>query len=65
MVGRLIADGLVDELFLTTSPRLFGRHPNDGRKSLVEGVDLPNQVLDVLSIRRHDSHLFVRYRLRR
>ena len=51
----------MDELFLTISPRLFGRKVNDARKSLVEGVDLAGQPLELLSVRRHDSHLFLRY----
>ena len=63
LVGQLLDAGLLDELFITTSPRLFGRRPSDGRKSLVEGVDLGGLPLDLLSVRRHDSHLFLRYAL--
>lgn len=59
--GQLLDEGLVDELFLTTSPRLFGRRSSDARKSLVEGVDLLGGSLELLSIRRHESHLFLRY----
>lgn len=65
LVGQLVQEGVVDELFLTTSPRLFGRQANDGRKSLIEGVDLASQSLDLLSLRRHESHVFLRYGLRR
>ena len=65
LVGQLFQEGLVDELFLTTSPRLFGRRPNDGRKSLIEGVDLTGQPLELLSVRRDESHLFMRYAVRR
>ena len=65
LVGQLLRECLVDELFLTTSPRLFGRKASDGRKSLVEGVDLTGQPLELLSVRRHESHLFLRYALRR
>jgi riboflavin biosynthesis pyrimidine reductase len=63
LVGQLVRERLVDELFLTTSPRLFGRKGNDGRKSLIEGVDLAGQSLQLLSVRRHESHLFLRYAL--
>jgi riboflavin biosynthesis pyrimidine reductase len=63
LIGHLFGDGLVDELFLTTSPRLFGRRPNDGHKSLVEGVDLNGQAMDLVGVRRHESHLFLRYAL--
>ena len=64
LVGQLCQEGLVDELFLTTSPRLFGRKANDGRKSLIEGHDLAGHALALLSVRRHESHLFLRYSLR-
>jgi riboflavin biosynthesis pyrimidine reductase len=57
--GQLLDHGLVDELFLTTSPVLLGS--SDGRKSLVAGVDLAGQDLDLLAVRRHGSHLFLRY----
>jgi len=65
LVAQLVADGLVDELFLTVSPRLFGRYPGDGRKALIEGVDLPSspRSLDLLSARQHGSFLFLRYAL--
>jgi len=63
LVGQLLDAGLVDELFITQSPRLFGRRPGDGRKSLVEGVHLGGLSLDLLSVRRHESHLFLRYAL--
>ncbi len=64
LIGHLFREGQVNELFLTTSPRLFGRTPNDGHKSLVEGVDLGGQEMDLLGVRRHESHLFLRYALR-
>ena len=63
LVGQLLEEGLVDDLFLTTSPRLFGRWSGDGRKSLVEGIDLGGRSLTLSSVRRHESHLFLRYSL--
>lgn len=60
LVGTLLAKGLVDELFLTTSPRLFGRYLGDGRKALVEGVDLEGCSLELVSVRRHESFLYLR-----
>ena len=66
MVGQLISEKLLDELFLTTAPALFGRTEGDGRKALIEGVDLsgaPRSALDLLSARRHGSFLFLRYRV--
>jgi riboflavin biosynthesis pyrimidine reductase len=64
LLGELLKDGLIDELFLTVSPRLFGRWQGDGRKSLVEGVDLSGRQLELLSASRHESHLYLRYDLR-
>ena len=63
LVGQLLEEGLIDELFLTSSPRLFGRQPGDERKSLVEGVDLGGPTLQLSSVSRHDSHLYLRYSL--
>jgi riboflavin biosynthesis pyrimidine reductase len=61
----LLASGLVDELFLTMSPLLAGR-ALQSRLPLVEGVELlpdATQVLRLLSARRHENHLFLRYGL--
>jgi riboflavin biosynthesis pyrimidine reductase len=65
MFGSLLADGLVDELFLTLSPVLAGRGGAGSRLGLVEGVELLPQARvggRVVSVRRSDSHLFLRYR---
>jgi riboflavin biosynthesis pyrimidine reductase len=61
LVAQFFAEGLVDELFLTISPRLFGRFAGDLRRGLVEGVDLGGKPLELASVRRHASHLFLRY----
>jgi riboflavin biosynthesis pyrimidine reductase len=61
--SSLVASRLVDELFLTVSPLLAGR-AGSPRLSLVEGAELlPGTRLGLrpLSVRRHDSHLFLRY----
>jgi riboflavin biosynthesis pyrimidine reductase len=65
VLGELLRAKLVDELFLTTSPRLFGRRSGDGRRSLVEGFDLSGRSMELLSLRSHESHLFMRYALSR
>lgn len=62
LFAELFAAKLVDELFLTLSPRLFGRWPGDARKALAEARDLGGAALTLLSLRRHGSHLFLRYR---
>ena len=61
LVGQWLDEGLLDDLFLTRSPRLFGRQTGDGRKALVEGVDLDGRPLHLLSVRRHEAHLYLRY----
>ena len=64
LFSQLVQGGLLDQLFLTSSPALFGRFDADERKSLAEGLDLSGTVLDLLSARRHGSHLFLRYALK-
>jgi riboflavin biosynthesis pyrimidine reductase len=63
LFGELAANKLVDELFLTTSPVLFGRPPNNRRKSLSDRVDHAGAPLELLSARRHGSYVFSRYAL--
>jgi riboflavin biosynthesis pyrimidine reductase len=65
LFASLVAAGAVDELFLTVSPLLAGRAAGP-RLSLVEGAELLPGVEvrgELLSIRRHESHLFLRYAL--
>jgi riboflavin biosynthesis pyrimidine reductase len=67
LFGSLVTAGLVDELFLTISPLLAGRSPDGFRPALVDGVELlPDTRVAgrLLGVRRHGSHLFVRYGLR-
>jgi riboflavin biosynthesis pyrimidine reductase len=62
--GSLLADGLVDELFLTVSPVLAGRNAIGKRLGLVEGVELLPQLRTaprLASVRRGEDHLFLRY----
>jgi riboflavin biosynthesis pyrimidine reductase len=63
--GGLLAAGVVDELFLTSSPLLVGQAEPGARYSLVEGADLVQAAPQgrLLSVRRHGSHLFIRYAL--
>jgi riboflavin biosynthesis pyrimidine reductase len=63
-LGQLIAEGLLDELFLTIAPRLIGPAREGSRKSLVESADvlgLPESSARLLSLRLHGSYLFLRY----
>jgi riboflavin biosynthesis pyrimidine reductase len=63
LASELAAARLLDELFLTRSPTLFGRLTADGRKGLIDGVDLAGREVDLLGVRRHGSYLFLRYDL--
>lgn len=64
--GALLEGGVVNELFLTLSPRLAGDAGPDSRFRVVEGADLvPLLPGRPLSIRRHQEHVFLRYELER
>jgi riboflavin biosynthesis pyrimidine reductase len=63
LFAELVLERIIDELFVTTSPALFGRFKEDGRKSLADGRDLAGSPLELLSARRHGSYLFCRYAL--
>jgi riboflavin biosynthesis pyrimidine reductase len=65
--GELVTRGLVDELFVTVSPILAGRIASGRRLGLVEGVELLADArvgLHLLSLRRAQEHLFLRYSFR-
>ncbi len=65
VLGQLVAEGLLDELFLTTSPVLAGRG-RTSRPGLIDGLELlPDspEWSDLLSARRRASYLFLRYRI--
>jgi riboflavin biosynthesis pyrimidine reductase len=64
--GSLLAAGVVDEVFLTTSPLLVGDAGPGSRLRLVEAADLVAAEIRprLASLRRHGSHLFHRYQVR-
>jgi riboflavin biosynthesis pyrimidine reductase len=64
LLGALASEGLVDEVFLTRAPSLYGRTAGDRRKSFVDGADLRGAPLELMSLRRRGSYLFLRYALR-
>jgi len=59
--GQLIADGLVDELFVTNAPKLAG---GEG-PGLVAGLPEEPLALDLAWLLEDDGELFARYRVRR
>lgn len=66
LFAQLVADHVVDELFLTVAPRLAGRTKDKRRIALVEGVGFtpdraPRGAL--LSLKSADDYLFARYAL--
>jgi riboflavin biosynthesis pyrimidine reductase len=68
LMGDLLQARAVDELFLTVSPVIAGSGASVSRRSLAAGVDLlPRAGVEagLLSVRRSDSYLFLRYSLGR
>jgi riboflavin-specific deaminase-like protein len=60
--SALLAERLVDELFLTLSPLLAG---NADAPRIVEGPDLPEPLaLSLEWVLHHDDELYLRYRIR-
>ena len=65
VMGMLIREHLLDEVFLTVSPVAAGRD-RDTRLGMIEGVELlpKTEVWSrLLSARRHGDYLFLRYGL--
>lgn len=67
LMGGLIQRGLLDEAFITISPVVAGRD-RDARLGMVAGAEfLPGagHWTQLLSARRHDDYLFLRYGLKK
>ena len=68
LLGDFLADGVLDEQFLTLAPQIAGREAGDRRLSLVMGRTFaPRSPLfgELADLRRSGSHLFLRYRFPR
>jgi len=66
LLTRFVAEGLLDEQFLTIAPQLVGRDDQFHRPGLIEGQRLAPehpQWARLLSARQADSYLFLRYTL--
>jgi riboflavin biosynthesis pyrimidine reductase len=66
LMGEALKARIVDELFLTISPRIVGGGEEQPRPTLASGVELlPDAVQSgqLLSLHRKDAYLFLRYSL--
>ncbi len=66
LMGQLVRDGVVDELFMTLAPQVAGRSGHVPRLSLVEGVafDVASAPwARLIDLRIAGSHIFSRYGL--
>jgi riboflavin biosynthesis pyrimidine reductase len=63
--SQLLGLGLVDELFLSLSPKLAGGDPPDAEAlRIVAGEEFETPLeLDLRGVLQHGSHLFLRYRV--
>jgi riboflavin biosynthesis pyrimidine reductase len=62
--AQLLVAGLVDELFLSLSPKLAGGDEVSETLRILSGPEIdPPTALDLVSALEHDSHLFLRYRV--
>jgi riboflavin biosynthesis pyrimidine reductase len=62
--AQLLAEGLVDELFLSLSPMLAGGEATSETLRILSGPELdPPLALELMSALEHDSHLFLRYKI--
>ena len=67
LLGDFLAEGLLDELFLTLSPQVVGRNDATARLGLVAGrIFAPEHPLwaTLVGVKRGVSHLFLRYAFR-
>ena len=67
LLTRFVAERLLDEQFLTVAPQLVGRDDQFHRPGLIEGQRLAPgdpRWARLVSVRRAESFLFLRYRLR-
>ena len=65
LFDRFVADSCVGELFLTVAPQVAGRNMQQPpRPGFIAGVEfLPETapLLDIVSVKRHGNHLYLRY----
>ena len=65
LFGRFMADGCVDELFLTVAPQVAGRDTQRLRPGFIAGVEFRPETapwLEIVSVKERGNHLYMRYR---
>lgn len=65
LFGGFVAEGLVDEFFLTVAPQLAGRNLESRRPGMIAGVEFQPETapwLDLVSVKGCVDHLYLRYR---
>lgn len=63
LLGSFLKENLIDEIFLTIAPKIFG-NKNTSTRTLVEGYLFPKKSiknLSLLSVKRFGNELFLRY----
>lgn len=64
LLGEFLAEGFIDELFLTIAPQISGRLTHTARAGLVMGVEfIPETApwLELLSVKQKAEYLYLRY----
>jgi riboflavin biosynthesis pyrimidine reductase len=65
LFGGFVAEGLVDEFFLTLAPQIAGRTVDSGRPGMIAGVEFQPDTapwLNLVSLKCCLDHLYLRYR---
>jgi riboflavin biosynthesis pyrimidine reductase len=64
LFGDFVAQGCMDELFLTVTPQFAGRNLNQQRPGVISGVAFSPQTspwLSIVSVKQSADHLYLRY----
>jgi riboflavin biosynthesis pyrimidine reductase len=65
LLGEFVAEGCLDEMFLTVAPQIIGRDEKRPRPGFLAGVEfLPDTApwLKLASVKQSGDHLYLRYR---
>ncbi len=66
LLGSFLKMSLIDEIFLTIAPKIYGSKPNS-TKTLIEGILLPPNKfkLKLISVKKIKDELFLRYSVKK